>query len=193
VGGDHHDAAGCGEVAQYGVDLDVGEARRGLIAEQKRRVVGQCPCDGDALLLPAGQVAGPVAGAIGEAERLEQRFAPGRGPAAQLRPRPAAAPPRSPGRVRLGTRLNASKTIPTVCRRQSRSTCPRRPVTSTPFRWIAPEVGVRTAASADRALSSRTRSPPAATRAQSFEGPLFLSGAPAGSSSKSSPSGATGT
>ena len=43
-----------------------------LVGEDYRRVVGQCPCHGDALPLPAGQLVGRFVKVIAQSERYQQ-------------------------------------------------------------------------------------------------------------------------
>ena len=86
------DPTGTGEPAhdaQHGLDLDVVEVRGGLVGEDQRGVEAERTGDGDALLLPARQVAGMVVRALRQADLLEQLDGAGAG---FLR---AARPPRS--------------------------------------------------------------------------------------------------
>ena len=75
VRGHDDDAPGAGQVpqqAQDGLDLNVVEMGGGLVGEDQGRVVYQCPCDRYSLLLPAGQLRGPVVPSLTEADPLEQ-------------------------------------------------------------------------------------------------------------------------
>jgi hypothetical protein len=45
----------------------------GLVGDQQRRVVGEGAGDGDPLLLPAGQLTGPLGGVVGEADEGEEQ------------------------------------------------------------------------------------------------------------------------
>ena len=75
VGGHDDDPTGSREGTQRtedAVDLHVVEVGGGLVGEEQRRVVDERPRDRDALLLAAGQVAGPMPAAIGQAEAIEQ-------------------------------------------------------------------------------------------------------------------------
>jgi len=47
------------------------ECPEGFVEKQGAGIVDQCPCQCDALLLPAGQLGGPALGEIGEADDLE--------------------------------------------------------------------------------------------------------------------------
>jgi hypothetical protein len=74
---DDDDPAALGERAQqleHGLDLDVVEVRGRLVRQQQRRVQRERACDRDPLLLPAGQVVGPMRAAIGQARLLQERF-----------------------------------------------------------------------------------------------------------------------
>jgi hypothetical protein len=42
-----------------------------LVGEDDLRLAGECPCGGDALLLPARQLCRPVTEPLGEADRLD--------------------------------------------------------------------------------------------------------------------------
>ena len=48
------------------------EVAGGLVGEDQRGLGDQRPGDGDALLLAAGQLAGPVVGPVGEADLVER-------------------------------------------------------------------------------------------------------------------------
>src|SRR6266576_1992982 len=50
------------------------EIARGLIRHEDRGVGGNCPCDGDALLLPARKLPRIVLGAVGEAHERQRRI-----------------------------------------------------------------------------------------------------------------------
>ena len=82
VRGHDDDTTGTGEPAhdpEHGLDLDVVEVRGGLVGEDQRWVEAERPRDGDALLLPAGQVTGVVMRALRQADLLEQLGSAGAG------------------------------------------------------------------------------------------------------------------
>ena len=118
VGGDHDGAAVGSQVAQERDDplgLDVVEVGGGFVGQQHRRVGRQPAGDRDALLLAAGELAGPLcARALGQADPLRGARRPGR--IAVLRRTPA----RSSGMATFsravsdGMRLKAWNTKPTV-------------------------------------------------------------------------------
>ena len=116
---DDDDAAGLREVmeeAEHAVDLDVVEMRGRLVGEHERWIVRKCPCNRDALLLTARQVGGrwftrsssPTCSRSASARALASRFG--------TLPDCAAICTFSRA-VRLGIKLNAWKTMPTVLRR----------------------------------------------------------------------------
>ena len=117
--GDDDHAAGVRDLAQQpqdAVDLYVVEMRRRLVRQQQRRVERQRPGDGDALLLTARQLPG----------RCDCRSARPTWPSSSAARRRAARAPRPSARsgtwtfsaaVRLGIRLKAWKTMPTLRRR----------------------------------------------------------------------------
>ena len=105
------------EDAQHGLHLHVVEVRRRLVGDDERRVQRQRASDGDALHLPAAQRARAVIGAIREADVV-------RGVRRRVwRLRRVPTPAARNGTitfsvaVRLGTRLNAWNTTPTLLRR----------------------------------------------------------------------------
>ena len=114
---DDDDTPGLREVAQEpddAVDLDVVEVGGRFVGEHQRGVVHECPRDRDPLLLATGHAAGLVRDPFGQADLPQQLRRAGAGGAAARCPRHASAASRSPARSRLGTRLNAWNTIPTV-------------------------------------------------------------------------------
>ena len=81
VGRDDDDAAVGAQVAQERDDplgLDVVEVGGGLVGQQDRRVGRQPAGDRDALLLAAGELVGPLARALGQADPLRGARRPGR-------------------------------------------------------------------------------------------------------------------
>ena len=121
VRGDDDHAARVGDLAQQPqdpLDLDVVEVGGRLVREQQRRVERKRAGDRDALLLAAGKLcrAGARA-ALAEADLRRAARRARRAPRARPDRRRAAAPGRSPTAVRLGIRLNAWKTMPTLRRR----------------------------------------------------------------------------
>ena len=79
MGGHDDDPTGSGERAERSedpVDLHVVEVGGGLVGEEQRRVVDERPGDGHPLLLPAGQVTGPMRSAVGQAEPVEELVGP---------------------------------------------------------------------------------------------------------------------
>ena len=117
---DDDDATRLREVAQeaeHAVDLDVVEVRGRLVGEHQRRVVCERPRDRDPLLLTARQVGRTVvsSGPRARPARAALRRAPWRLACGTL-PDCAAIWTFSRA-VRLGIRLNAWKTMPTVLRR----------------------------------------------------------------------------
>ena len=81
--GDEDDRAARGvELVEQAEDLGrrarVEVARR-LVGQDQGRLGDERPGDGDALLLAAGQLAGPVADPVGQADLLEARSARGAG------------------------------------------------------------------------------------------------------------------
>ena len=74
---DDDDAARLREVTEepeHAVDLDVVEVRGWLVGEHEWRIVRECPCDGDTLLLTTRHVGGAVVHPVVEPHLLEERF-----------------------------------------------------------------------------------------------------------------------
>ena len=116
VGGDDDDATGTASPRtspEHALDLDVVEVRGGLVGEDQRRVEAERPRDGDALLLPAGQVTGVVMHALRQADLLEQLGRARRGLRFDGTPAAVIGTITFSIALRLGTRLNAWNTTPT--------------------------------------------------------------------------------
>ena len=144
---------------QHAVDLDVVEVRGRLVGEEQRRIEREGAGDGDPLLLTTRKIAGPVMHAVLEADLAEHRFGTS---ACASRARTFAdcnAICTFSRAVRLGIRLNAWNTMPTVWRRYSTSWWPRSAVTSMSPKRIAAVRRREQLARASRATSScRSRS-----------------------------------
>ena len=117
------------------------EVAGGLVGEQHRRLGHQRAGDGDALLLAAGELGGPVRAAVGEADRARSRLAPSRGRACGRRS--TAAGGCSPPPSASGSRLKNWKMKPTWSRRSRVSS-------------LSPIVGDVLAADRDRARGGRS-------------------------------------
>ena len=143
VVGDHDDrlAEVVDDVAQQREDLAAGagvERAGRLVGEHDLGPGDQRAGDGDALLLAAGELGGPVAQAVGEPDAVDDLA---------HQARSARPPARRSGRamfcatVSAGIRLKAWKTKPTRSRRSSVSRVSLSPASSTPPRRTMPEVG----------------------------------------------------
>ena len=120
VGGDDHHPVPGGQFAdepQHLLDLNVVEVGGRLVGEDQRRVECDRPRDRHPLLLTAAEVTGPVVHPLRQPDPGQQLLGPLAGLAARHPAPPAAGTITFSSAVRLGTRLNAWKTMPTVSRR----------------------------------------------------------------------------
>ena len=117
------------------------EMRGRLVGQQQRRVVHERPGERDPLLLPAGQGAGPVVGPGGQPELARRRPAVARA-ARRGVPVSTSGAMTFSSAVRLGIRLNAWNTMPTV----------RWPSIGRPPRVTVPVAGVSWPARTDRTV-----------------------------------------